>query len=248
MPGNEFETRLRDIHRFYEILDTLEVGVGGKRTLETAHGRMNWPERGVYFFFEPGEERTTSGTGPRVVRVGTHALKTRSKSTLWNRLRTHRGHVGGSNPGGGNHRASVFRLHVGTALIDRDGWPRAVAGNWGVGGSAGKPVRERERPLEQAVSQHIRSMPFLWIGVEDEPGPASLRGYIERNAIALLSNYNFQDTPIDPPSDTWLGYWATNDYVQRSGLWNVNHVAKTYDPGFLDILPEQIRLTRKPGA
>ena len=241
MPEDPFEVRLHDIQRFYEILDKLEVSVGGKRTLEGAHGRMNWPERGVYFFFEPGEERTTSGTGLRVVRVGTHALKARSKSTLWNRLRTHRGHVGGSNPGGGNHRSSVFRLHVGTALIDRDGWPQMVASNWGMGSSAGKPVRERERPLERAVSQHIRRMPFLWIGIEDEPGPASLRGYIERNAIALLSNYYFQDTPIDPPSDTWLGHWATSDYVQRSGLWNVNHVAETHDPGFLDILLEQTR-------
>lgn len=241
MPESEFEARLRDIQRFYRILSELEASVGGKRTLETAHGRMNWPRRGVYFFFEPGGERTTSGTGLRVVRVGTHALKARSKSTLWNRLRTHRGHVGGSNPGGGDHRRSVFRLHVGTALIDRDDWPQMVASNWGVGGSAGKPVRERERPLERAVSQHIRRMPFLWIGIEGVPGPASLRGYIERNAIALLSNYSFQDTPIDPPSDTWLGHWATSDYVQRSGLWNVNHVAETYDPGFLDILLEQIR-------
>ncbi len=248
MPEDRFETCLRDIQRFYEILDELEASVGGKRTLEEAHGRMNWPERGVYFFFEPGEKRTTSGTGPRVVRVGTHALKASGQATLWNRLRQHRGPVGGSNPGGGNHRGSVFRLHVGTALIDRDDWPQAVAGDWGVGSSASKMIRERERPLERAVSQHIRSMPFLWIGVEDEPGPASLRGYIERNAIALLSNYCFQDTPIDPPSDTWLGHWATNDYVQRSGLWNVNHVAETYDPGFLDILLEQIRLTRRPGA
>lgn len=241
MPGNEFETRLRDIQRFYEMLDTLEASVGSKLTLETAHGRMNWPERGVYFFFEPGEARTTSGTEPRVVRVGTHALTAGSSTTLWKRLRQHRGTVRGSNPGGGNHRGSVFRLHVGTALIDRDDWPQAVADRWGVGRSAKKPVREHERPLERAVSEHIRKMPFLWIGVEDEPVPASLRGYIERNAIALLSNYYFQDTPIDPPSDIWLGHWATSDYVQRSGLWNVNHVAETYDPGFLDTLLEQIR-------
>jgi len=240
MPEDPFEVRLHDIQRFYEILDKLEVSVGGKRTLEGAHGRMNWPERGVYFFFEPGEERTTSGTGLRVVRGGTHALKARSKSTLWNRLRTHRGHVGGSNPGGGDHRRSVFRLHVGTALIDRDGWPQMVASNWGMGSSAGKPVRERERPLERAVSQHIRRMPFLWIGVEDEPGPASLRGYIERNAIALLSNYNFQENPIDSPSSDWLGHWATSEQVRCSGLWNANHVTETYAPGFLDLLLEQI--------
>jgi hypothetical protein len=240
MPGNEFEAHLRDIQRFYRILSELEANVGGKRTLETAHGRMNWPERGVYFFFEPGEGRTTSGTGSRVVRVGTHALMAGSSRTLWERLRQHRGTVGGSNPGGGNHRGSVFRLHVGTALIDRDNWPQAVAGKWGVGSSAGKPVRERERPLERAVSQHIRSMPFLWIGIEDEPGPASLRGYIERNAIALLSNYNFQDNPIDPSSSDWLGHRAASEHVRCSGLWNANHVADDYDPVLLDRLQEHV--------
>jgi hypothetical protein len=39
----------------------------------------------------------------------------------------------------------------------------------------------------------------LWLSVDDEPGPQSLRGCIERNAIALLSNYG--KLPIDPPSD-----------------------------------------------
>jgi hypothetical protein len=36
---------------------------------------MSWPRRGVYFFFENGEMRSETGTGPRVVRVGTHAMR-----------------------------------------------------------------------------------------------------------------------------------------------------------------------------
>jgi hypothetical protein len=32
-------------------------------------------------------------------------------------------------------------------------------------------------------------MRFLWIDIDDEPGPASIRGFIERNSIALLSNH-----------------------------------------------------------
>lgn len=236
MSRDRFETRLRHIQRFYEILEALEASAGGKRTLELADGRMDWPRRGVYFFFETGEERTTSGRGLRVVRVGTHALKTGSKSTLWGRLRTHRGRIGGSNPGGGNHRGSVFRLHVGTALICRDGWPQEVASDWGAGSSANKPIRQRERPLERAVSQHIRSMPFLWIDIDDEPGPGSLRGGIERSAIALLSNHKFQNAAMDPPSGAWLGRWASNKAIQLSGLWNVNHVTENYQSEFLDVL------------
>ncbi len=235
-----FETRLHHIRRFYEMLDRLGVSVGGRRLLGTSNSQLNLPRRGVYFFFEPGEMRTTSGNGLRVTRVGTHALKAGSKSTLWGRLRTHRGTMTGSRPGGGNHRASVFRLHVGTALIHRDDWPEEVTARWAVGSSAEKGVRDREYPLERAVSRHIRSMPFLWLGVADEPGPASLRGYIEHNAIALLSNYGHQDRPIDPPSPGWLGRWASSEYVRHCGLWNVNHVAEDYDPRLLDVLEQHL--------
>lgn len=242
VPEVEFQTRLRDIQRFYETLDALEFSVGGKRTLVTAHSRMNWPKRGVYFFFEPGEERTTSGTGLRVVRVGTHALKPESERTLWDRLKDHQGTFRGFCPGGGSHRGSAFRRHVGTALIGRypDRWPRSVKERWGKDSSAPKPIRKRECPLEQAVSHHIRSMPFLWIGVDDPPGPESKRGHIECNAIALLSNYHAQEMPIDPPSVAWLGKWANSEKVRVSGLWNADHVAEEYDPGFLDVLLKHI--------
>ena len=100
---------------------------------------------------------------------------------------------------------------------------------------------DREYPLEQAVSRHIRGMPFLWLGIDDEPGPASLRGYIERNAIALLSNFDRLEVLIDPPSTEWLGNWAASEHVRCSGLWNVNHVAEEYDPNFLDVLDQQVR-------
>jgi hypothetical protein len=76
-----------------------------------------WPGKGVYFFFETGEIRRESGIGPRVVRVGTHALASSSRATLRQRLFQHRGNAGDR---GGNHRGSVFRKHVGFALLDPD--------------------------------------------------------------------------------------------------------------------------------
>ena len=66
--------KLRDLTHFYATLDRPEQGVGGVRRLSSSDGRMDWPTRGACFFFEPGEVRTDSGDGPRVVRVGTHAL------------------------------------------------------------------------------------------------------------------------------------------------------------------------------
>lgn len=110
--------RLQDLVHFYSILDRLEQVIGGARTLGECRGRMDWPARGVYFLREAGESRSDTGTGPRIVRVGTHALKAGGSTTLWGRLSTHRGQV---RSGGGNHSGSIFRLIVGTALIGRDG-------------------------------------------------------------------------------------------------------------------------------
>src|SRR3954447_21389328 len=104
-------TSAESLDQFYLLLRELADRYGGYRTLASCNGRMRWPERGVYFFFEPEEKRDDGDL--RVVRVGTHALTSSSSTTLWNRLSQHRGHVGGSRPGGGNHRGSVFRLHVG---------------------------------------------------------------------------------------------------------------------------------------
>ena len=98
--------RQTDLDLLYELMAELETRCGGKRKLAHCDGFMDWPERGVYFFFENRELRNDSDT-QRVVRVGTHGLRP-SKSTLWRRLSQHRGNVTGSMPGGGNHRVRFF--------------------------------------------------------------------------------------------------------------------------------------------
>ena len=224
--------RLNHLDRFYSILSALEKSLGGARKLSDCSGRMNWPRRGIYFFFEPGERRSNTGDGSRIVRVGTHAIKSGSGTKLWTRLSQHRGQV---LLGGGNHRSSIFRLIVGAALIERDGHDYP---SWGKGRSASREVREGEQPLERAVSALIGDMSFLWLSIEDEPGPDSQRGYIERNAIALLSN--FGRPPLDPPSLNWLGHFCNRERVRTSGLWNSNHVDDDYDTTSLDTLERLI--------
>ncbi|MFM8577587.1 MAG: hypothetical protein ACKOCN_02110 [Planctomycetaceae bacterium] len=211
------------LDRYYSLLEELAQRCGGPRRLAECDGSMDWPERGVYFFFEAGETRAATDR-PRVVRVGTHALRP-SRATLWSRLAQHRGQVGGSMPGGGNHRGSIFRLHVGTALLATGDWDDEIRRTWGAGSAAPAHIRKAESPLERAVTAHIGAMPLLWLGVGDPPGPTSDRGLIEAGSIALLSNA--YRAPIDPPSADWLGRRADRDAVRQSGLWNVNHV---YDP------------------
>lgn len=236
-------SRLKDIKKFYNALEELETKLGGKRTLGQCDGRMDWPERGVYFFFEPGEFRSDSGKGLRVTRVGTHALNEKSKTTLWQRLSQHRGVM---KSGLGNHRGSIFRLLVGEAIKNRNHLDQIYS--WGMASDPGKAasalgmsrevVKSMEAPLEQAVSRYVRSMPFLWINVDDAPGSDSERGYIERNAIALLSNWDKKS--IDAPSDKWLGNYSGRDRVRLSSLWNNNHVDENYEPGFVDHLSARI--------
>jgi hypothetical protein len=223
--------RHSDLQRFYGLMDELASRLGGPCTLSECSGALGWPQRGVYFFYEHGEQRTGSGSGPRVVRVGTHALKAGSGTTLWNRLSQHRG---SARSGGGNHRGSIFRLIVGTALMARDGhecltWDDRRS-------TAPHDVRAAEQPLERHVSAVIGAMPVVWLPIEDEAGPDSDRGIIERGAIALLSEWGRE--AIDPPSETWLGRYCSRERVRESGLWNANHVDETYDPAFLDRLEE----------
>lgn len=72
---------------------------------------------------------------------------------------------------------------------------------------------------------------------------ASARLYIERNSIALLSN--FEQPPVDPASAHWLGRHCDRERVRASGLWNNNHVNETYDPAFLRRLEYLIDATRR---
>jgi len=222
--------RLEDLIRFYSAMSRLEDKIGGHRRLADCHGRMKWPKRGIYFFMENGEQRTNSGQGARIVRVGTHAVSTGSKTTLWRRLSQHKGT---EKTGGGNHRGSIFRKIVGTALDNNKQYA-----TWGQEQTAPREIRAAEIPLEQEVSQSIRAMPFLWLAIDDESSRDSLRAYIEKNAIALLSNAGKE--AVDAPSPGWLGYRCNYKDVRASGLWNQDYVYKEYAPEFLEVLDRLI--------
>lgn len=229
------DQRLHDLVRFYALLQRLEQAVGGARRLADCTGRMDWPRRGVYFFREEGESRSDSGTGPRIVRVGTHGLKAASGTKLWTRLSQHKGQL---STGGGNHRGSIFRLIIGAALAERHGYHFPT---WSEGNSAKNDVRRNELLLEREVSTFIGRMPFVWLAIDDDAGPDSRRGYVERNSIALLSNYGKQS--LDPPSQEWLGHKSDRQRVCSSGLWNQNHVDESYEPVFLHKLDELVAAT-----
>jgi len=218
-----------DTDRFYALLGELDHQLGDPRRLRCCTASSGWPPCGVYFFFEAGEYRR-AGQGLRVVRVGTHALRINNPSaaTLWHRLAQHRGRQPG-DIGGPRRSHSVFRRHVGTAIIQRDRLGEDVLDSW---------YRYRRQPLEEqielAVSAFIGVMPFLWLDVPDRAD----RHDIEAGAIALLSR---RTGDADPPSAGWLGNYALKKEIRDSGLWNVHHTDERYDRRLLNLMEARLR-------
>lgn len=214
------------LDRFYDLLDELENNIGGRRRLGDCHGRMNWPKRGVYFFFEPGETRNVKSSSSRVVRVG-------ASTRLWTRISYHRGTL---NPYGGYHRRSTFRRLVGNAIGKRN--PKLMPESWKQEGYIPPEIRELELPHEVRVSKYLAKMTLLFVCVPDASESNSMMEDIERESIALLSGY--REPSPDKPSSNWLGLQSTQE-VQRSGLWNSKHVKGGYSQAFLDDFEELIR-------
>lgn len=232
------ENRLKDIEILYSIIEKLKKGLGDTQSLSSINGAEKLPQKGVYLFFEDGEYRTTKPFTKRVTRVGTHAVSEGSSSTLWNRLRTHRG----GNDLKGNHRGSIFRLHVGNSLINKY---NLYFPNWGIGQNADQTIKRGEIELECKVSEYIGKMQVLWLNIVDKASKYSDRAYLEKNLIAILSSFDYK---LDIASDTWLGNFNINKFIKRSGLWNVNYVDLKYDPRFFEILDFYVDVTigKKP--
>jgi hypothetical protein len=231
------EYKLRDdLEAFYKLIDKLKKGLGDKYLLGSCNSKMCWPNRGVYFFFEEGEYRTNAPNVQRVVRVGTHAVSRGAVSTLWGRLRTHKG----TPDGLGNHRGSIFRLHVGNALLRQMGGQNKLL-TWGKGQAANKDIKREEEWMERQVSDYLgKKMSLLWLNIGDASSALSDRAFIERNAIALISNNKH---PVDLPSPTWLGRFSDKEEIRESGLWNIRHVDDAYDPKFINIFSEYVEIT-----
>jgi hypothetical protein len=228
------EARLNDVDRFYGLIKRLATADSEGLGKLCERNGSTVPKQGIYFFWESDETRMSQPFENRIVRIGTHAVSSGSKATLWNRLRTHRGGENGS----GNHRGSIFRLHVGQALIRKAGLEE-VFPTWGVGQSATEDVRISEIEIELEVSKVIADMPVLWLSVGDEASPDSDRTYLERNLISLLSG---PTGPFDLPSANWLGRWSNREAIGFSGLWNVNHVYEEYDPYALNVLERYVEI------
>ena len=186
---------------------------------------------GIYLFFERGEIRPDGRL--RVVRVG-ESGNLRSRLLDQQLTGTHRdnrydsGHV---------LLSSIFRHHIGLALIRRDSLslPRSTSERavkmW-VALKAREPSdpieRDFERDVEERVTRAIGAMLVTWRLVTAH---RSRRKQLEEDLIGLLSNYH---GGADDASTGWLGSCHRDEKIRQSGLWNIKHVEGDYDPGVLD--------------
>ncbi|MCG7864769.1 MAG: hypothetical protein JAY74_00195 [Candidatus Thiodiazotropha taylori] len=211
--------RIRDLEALYN--EIRKQRVAGKTFLLKNLSKQKLPNKGVYIFLDPEEKNTFDGSS-RIVRVGTHAVSHNSKSTLRNRLRNHLGNENGA----GNHRGSIFRLHVGRALIERDGLQQQYT-SWGEGQHAAAKIRSKELSHELNVSQYIGNLEVFIFDIDDVSSKHSMRASVESQLIAL---YSENLIPIESASKQWLGNWSPMKLIKQSLLWNLKDVGRVYDP------------------
>lgn len=226
--------RKQHVDHFYELMAKLRDGLGGFRYLSNLETKPNMglPPYGIYFFFE-GNENGQLGPDLRVSRIGVNGDKNTGGDSraLWGRLKDHRGPATDRSDykGGGQHRGSIFREHVGYAIMMREEEDFAhLKEDWGDQDADVSGIREDEHPLELKISDYIRNLPFLWARIDGEPSKDCERALIETHITRLISNMN-KENQIYGPREDWLGYHSPYCRVRESGLWSVEDIGVLYD-------------------
>lgn len=217
--ASRMAVRIRDLKELYLWIDEKRKTNEVFRFRNLASQQV--PRRGVYVFLDPREPNFLQ-LHPRIVRIGTHGVSRGSMATLRGRLRNHLG------PGTeiGNHRGSVFRLHLGRAMLE-EGGGRSRLPSWGEGQDAAPDIKAAEVDLELAVTRYLQQLEVAFIAIDDEPTKDSLRAKVEAQLIALCSEGLLT---IDYPAADWLGLRSPVAQIKQSGLWNVRGVGGRYEP------------------
>ena len=162
--------------------------------------KKSLPSSGIYLFFEKGEKITIDNREyDRIVRVGTHV----KDGNFPGRIRQHYS---------GNKNGSVFRKHLGGAIIRKENLDYPRLSDWL------KQKGSTYKDIEEKVSQYLRdNFTFVCFKVTEKDDRLTL----ESALIALLSQY-----PLGKPSQTWLGRHAFSPIIRYTGLWNTRETDK----------------------
>lgn len=178
------------IESIYSLLEKLPM-------FDYSYEPKNLPKNGIYFFYEDGEKCDINGViTDRIVRVGTHQADNRFRDRIRNHYR-------------GDKNSSVFRTHVGSAIINRNKTLSININEWM------KHMTPTINDIEELINEAFKEkFKFRCISVQSKDE----RLYIEERLITTLSHWNFS------PSNHWLGHFAERKEIRSSGLWNVQHI------------------------
>ena len=159
--------------------------------------RRDLPSNGIYFFYEEGEViKIGSRVIKRIVRVGTH----REQDRFPNRILDHFY---------GNKNSSIFRRHLGAAILAKENPYDPRLREW-IRGSMSL------RDIEEKVNKLLREkFSFRYVRVDDREERLEL----EERLISTLAR--FSPKYVSP---NWLGCYSPSREINESGLWNVEHV------------------------
>jgi len=182
---------IQNTDRIYALVQSLD-----RHNHETERALL--PSNGIYFFFEKGETiRWRNATIDRIIRVGTH----KKDGRFTKRIRQHYGNVNSLH---GNKNGSVFRKHLGGALLRKANPSDTRLSQWLKQGGRSYPE------VEEMVSSQLRGNYTFCCFCVDLPEE---RDSLERGLIALLAQ-----NPIGRPSAKWLGKHAANEKIGQSSL------------------------------
>jgi hypothetical protein len=138
-------------------------------------------DNGIYIFYDKNEQ---GHCGDRIVRIGTH----KKDNNLRTRMRQHFG---------GNKKSSVFRKHIGRALLHKD---------------------NHEAEIENKISEYLKNNFYFRLLEVDSKEKRLL---LEQRLIGTVSKC--EDCK---PSESWLGNSSPTKEIRESGLWLVEELYK----------------------
>ena len=185
-------------------------------------GRL--PENGIYFFYEKGEVWGHGENRPRIVRIGTHR-----EGNFQSRIAEHflpneakmKFDVTRPPP----HDRSIFRKHIGRALLNRDHDPYLAV--WNIDLMTKEALNthahlrdiDKERRIETEVTRILRQQfSFGFIALEGQAERIGSEG-LEARLIGTVARCD-----ACKASNAWLGYHSPIEKVRQSGLWLVQHL------------------------
>ena len=183
------------------------------------------PQNGIYFFYEEGESWGHGGEKSRIVRVGTHK-KDNFRARIAEHYLLNQARMNFSERDSPPRDRSIFRKHIGSAILQREGndylqiWEQDLVST----ASKQKWQDHRNIPLEKRIEAGVTDVlrstfSFRYVIIPDQEDRMGETG-LERTLIGTLARCTECCS-----SPTWLGRSSPKRQIRESGLWLIQHLS-----------------------